>query len=71
MLCFLTLGGLALQVAGAAVTGRGVFLVWRPAAGGEGFFDPATYFINRLWRLLTNPFLRWIGRPRSQTIPAQ
>jgi len=68
VLRFLTLGGLALQLAGATVTGWGASLIWHQAANGEGLLDPATRATVRLWRLLTNPFLRWIGRPRSQTI---
>lgn len=65
----LTLVGLGLQLAGAGVTAWGARLIWRQAATeGEHLLDPATTLTRRIWRRGTNSLLRWLGKPRSQTI---
>ncbi len=69
MVLALTLVGLALQLAGAAVTGWGARLIWRQAAtGGERLLDPAVDTASQSWQRLTDPVLRWIGRPRSRSV---
>ena len=65
----LTLVGLGFQLAGAGVTAWGARLIWRQAATeGEHLLDPATTLTRRIWRRGTNSLLRWLGKPRSQTI---
>jgi len=65
----LTLAGLAFQLAGVAVAGWGVRLVFYEAATvGERLLDPVTRFVGQVWRRATDPLLRLLGRPRSQTI---
>lgn len=65
----LALLGLFLQLVGAVTAAFGVFLIWpQDAAGGERLLDPATRAVRRSWRRLTDPVLRWIGRPRPRTV---